>query len=187
MMNRFISSTTPLSGLSVVEYLKVGDERGYLARLFCVAELGQVGWSGPIAQINHTYTELKGTVRGMHYQRSPHTEIKLVTCLHGEIMDIVVDLRCGSPTFLKWHAELLSSQNRRALLIPKGFAHGYQTLSADVELLYCHSEPYMPQAEAGLNVSDPSLGIEWPLPITVISKRDASHPFITKTYKGVVL
>jgi dTDP-4-dehydrorhamnose 3,5-epimerase len=186
-MNRFTISDTPLPGLKIVQRLKFGDERGFLSRMFCVHDLGGVGWSEPIAQLNHTFTKLAGTVRGMHYQRLPHTETKLVSCLHGEILDVAVDLRQGSPTFLKWHAEVLSSQNCRALLIPKGFAHGYQTLADNVELLYCHSEAYSPEAETGLRPTDPRLTIEWPLPISVISCRDAGFPLITDNYKGVAV
>ena len=186
-MSRFSISKSPLSGVKVIERLQLGDERGFLSRLFCASDLDSAGWIGPIAQLNHTFTALKGTVRGMHYQRPPNAEIKLVSCLRGAILDVAIDLRQGSPTFLKWYAEVLSSQNLRALLIPKGVAHGYQSLTDNVELLYCHSETYVQEAEAGLNPMDPQLAIRWPLPITVMSSRDSGHQLINDTYEGVVI
>ena len=107
----------------------MGDARGFLSRLFCAEELRAAGWTGPIAQINHTHTARKGTVRGMHFQYPPHAEMKLVSCLRGEVWDVAVDIRAGSQTFLRWHAEILSADNGRALLIPQGFAHGFQALT----------------------------------------------------------
>ena len=147
-MNRFTVVTLPLPGLQRIERMRLGDARGFLARVFCADELARVGWQKPIAQLNHSYTAARGTVRGMHYQRPPHAEMKLVSCLRGAVWDVAVDLRRESPTFLGWHAEELSADNGRALLIPEGFAHGFQTLSDDVELLYCHSAPHAPAAEA---------------------------------------
>jgi dTDP-4-dehydrorhamnose 3,5-epimerase len=111
--------------------------------------------------------------------------MKLVSCLRGEVWDVVVDLRVGSPTFLRWHAERLSAENCNAILIPEGFAHGFQTLTDDVELLYCHSNAYVAWAEGGLNPSDPTLGIAWQLPITEMSTRDAGHAIIGADFKGV--
>ena len=128
-MNRFRIQSTPLSGLQVITRQMLGDHRGFLSRLFCADELAQAGWTKPIAQINHTYTAKKGTVRGMHFQHPPHAEMKLVSCIRGEVWDVAVDLRANSPTFLHWHAEVLSADNHKALLIPEGFAHGFQTLS----------------------------------------------------------
>ena len=129
----------------------------------------------------------QGAVRGMHFQRPPHAEMKLVTCLHGVIWDVAVDLRAGSSTFLKWHAEELSAENRRALLIPEGFAHGFQALTDNCELLYLHSAPYAREAEAGLNPGDPMLSVVWPLAIAELSSRDAQHPMLNESFAGVVL
>lgn len=182
---RFVVRDTPLRGLRVVERTVRGDERGSLSRLFCASELANAGWRAPIAQVNQTITRTRGTVRGLHFQRPPHAEMKLVSCLRGAVWDVAVDLRAGSPTFLKWHAEELSAENRRAMLIPEGFAHGLQTLSDDVELLYCHSAVHAPEAEAGLDVRDVRLAITWPLPITVLSLRDASHPAIGSDFTGL--
>jgi dTDP-4-dehydrorhamnose 3,5-epimerase len=186
-MSRFRIIDLPLPGLKRVERLIGGDVRGFLSRLFCNEELRVAGWHTPIAQVNHTLTTRKGTVRGMHFQHAPYAEIKLVNCLHGEIWDVALDLRIESPTYLCWHAERLSSSNHSALLIPAGFAHGFQALSDDVELLYCHSEPYTPGVEAGLNPLDPRLAIAWPLPVMALSAKDSSLPMINSDFQGVRL
>ena len=186
-MSRFDIAITQLAGLKVVERQRLGDSRGFLSRLFCADELAAAGWHQPIMQINHTYTSLQGTVRGMHFQYPPHAETKLVTCLRGEVWDVAVDVRAGSPTFLHWHAEQLSADNNRAMLIPEGFAHGFQTLTNEVDMLYCHSAAYAGQFEAGLNPSDPHLAIAWPLPLQGLSARDAAHPLLTPQFEGVRL
>lgn len=184
-MGRFQFDATAMSGLWSVRRTRLTDGRGFLDRLFCVAEFASAGWQGPVAQINHSYTRQRGTLRGLHFQHAPYCEDKLVSCLRGEIFDVAVDLRQGSPTLLRWHGELLSAGNGRALLIPRGFAHGFQALSEDCELLYLHSSPYVQQAEGALNAREPRLGIAWPLPITELSARDASHPFLDTNYAGI--
>lgn len=184
-MSRFELSKTPLAGLKIVTRRMMGDHRGFLARLFCMSELGAAGWDKPVVQINHSYTAGCGTVRGLHLQMPPHGEMKLVSCLRGEVWDVAVDVRQGSSTFLKWHGVRLSRENGRALLIPEGFAHGFQTLTNDVELLYCHSASYMPLAERGFNPLDPLLHISWPLEITRMSDRDQAHAMISEAFKGV--
>jgi dTDP-4-dehydrorhamnose 3,5-epimerase len=186
-MSRFTITDTPIAGLKIVERQHVGDARGFLARLFCADELATAGWHKPIAQINHTATQQQGSVRGLHFQRPPHAEMKLVSCLRGAIWDVAVDLRAGSPTFLQWHARELSADNHCALLIPEGFAHGFQTLCDDCELIYLHSTPYTPAAEAGLQARDPSLAIAWPLAFTGFSDRDAQHPLLSPQFKGLTL
>ena len=128
--------------------------------------------------MNHSITRQRGTIRGLHYQSPPHTETRLVSCIRGEIYDVAVDLRPDSPTFLRWHAELLSPENGRGLLIPEGFAHGFQTLTDDCEIIYCHSRAYAPTAEKGLRYNDPAVAIAWPLAPTVISDRDQFFPLI---------
>lgn len=184
-MNRFDIAPTPLAGLHIITRQTIGDCRGFLSRLFCSDELAAAGWSRPIAQINHTLTERLGTVRGMHFQHAPHCEAKLVTCIRGAVWDVAVDLRADSPTFLQWHGQLLSSDNRQALLIPEGFAHGFQSLSDGVEMLYCHSTPYCSHADAGMNPLDPRLAIPWPHPIAVISDKDSSRPLINEQFEGI--
>jgi|TARA_B110000444_G_C18851092_1_gene605667 dTDP-4-dehydrorhamnose 3,5-epimerase len=186
-VNRFTVSALPLSGLNKITRQALGDRRGYLSRLFCKDELRHAGWTKPIAQINHTYTQKKGVVRGMHFQYPPHEEMKLISCIRGEVWDVAVDLRKHSPTFLHWHAERLSADNLCAVVIPEGFAHGFQTLSEDCELLYSHSAPYSAESESGLNILDPLLKIEWPLSISDASERDTNLPMISSSYEGMTI
>ena len=141
----------------------------------------------PIVQINHSRTTKVGAVRGMHFQRPPHAEMKLVRCLKGRVWDVAVDLRTDSPTFLQWHAEELSATNHRALLIPEGFAHGFQALSDGVELVYLHSAAYTKESEGGLNPKDARLSIAWPLAITELSGKDAQHAELDQQFEGLML
>jgi dTDP-4-dehydrorhamnose 3,5-epimerase len=187
LVSRFTVSSLPLAGLQKITRQTLGDNRGYLSRLFCSDELRNVGWVKPIAQINHTFTQKQGVVRGMHFQRPPYAEMKLVSCIKGEVWDVAIDLRQRSPTFLQWHAEKLSADNQCALLIPEGFAHGFQTLSPECELLYLHSMPYNAEHEDALNMLDPTLNIEWPLAITEVSERDKTHPTIHSSFKGLII
>jgi dTDP-4-dehydrorhamnose 3,5-epimerase len=186
-MPRFHFVSTPLPGLQCVERLLLEDHRGYLSRLFCAEEFSAAGFAMSVAQINHTLTRSTGTVRGLHFQLSPFAEKKLVSCIRGRVFDVAVDLRAGSPTFLHWHGEILSSENRCALAIPEGFAHGFQALELDCELLYLHSAPYSPDTEQALNPCDPRLAINWPLPIVNLSERDRKHAMLTEEFKGIVL
>ena len=186
-MSRFIVTATPLPGVLQIQRQPLADARGALTRLFCSQELAAAGWHGPIAQINHTHTVQCGTVRGLHYQRPPAAEAKLVSCLRGAVWDVVVDLRAQSPTFLQWHAQELSADNHTALLIPPGCAHGFQTLQDNTELLYLHSAPYCPDYEAAVHVSEPRLAIAWPLPIANLSARDAAHALLPPEFAGIAL
>jgi dTDP-4-dehydrorhamnose 3,5-epimerase len=186
MSSRFDILPTSLSGLDVLVRKPLGDSRGYLERMFCEDELQEVFGARRVVQVNHTLTQTKGTVRGMHFQYAPYAEMKFVSCLHGSVFDVAVDLRKGSPTFLQWHAELLSSDNYKTLAIPEGFAHGFQTLTDDCEMLYLHTAKYVPGAEAGLNPQDTRLAIAWPLPIAEISSRDSAHALIADDFEGVV-
>lgn len=185
-MNRFSVADLPLAGLKLVERQVLTDCRGFLSRVFCAEELAGAGWIKPVVQINHTRTDRLGTVRGMHFQRSPGAEMKLVSCLRGEVWDVAVDVRAGSKTFLQWHAERLSVSNARAMLIPEGFAHGFQALTDDVELLYVHSAAYASGCESGLHPTDTRLSITWPLAIGELSARDARHPLINSDFEGVI-
>jgi dTDP-4-dehydrorhamnose 3,5-epimerase len=186
-MSAFSVRLTPLQGLSVVDRHRREDSRGFFSRFFCAEELAAAGYDGPIAQINHTLTRKSGAVRGMHFQYPPHAEIKLVSVLRGEVFDVAVDLRRGSPTYLRWHAQILSAENGRSVLIPKGFAHGFQTLTEDCELVYLHSHPYVPHAESGIRATDPAVGIQWPLQFTEISERDRNHALIDSAFRGIEL
>lgn len=185
MSTRFEILDTPLVGLRILQRKLIGDSRGYLERLFCSEELQALATGKHIAQINHTLTAARGTVRGMHFQPPPHAEIKFVSCLRGEVFDVAVDLRDNSPTFLHWHAEVLSASNLKTLVIPEGFAHGFQTLTDDCEMLYFHTAVYQPGAEGGLNAQDPRLAIQWPLPVAGLSPRDAMHPILDDDFTGV--
>ena len=185
MTARFDVIDTPLAGLKLLRRKRLGDHRGYLTRLFDAEELAELGWTGPIAQINETGTGERGTVRGFHYQKPPFAEAKLITCTRGRILDVAVDIRKGSPTFLQHFAAELSDENDLSFLLPEGFAHGYQALSDDVRMLYAHSAPYRIEAEAGLNVADPRLGIDWPLPIANLSARDQAFALLTDQFEGV--
>lgn len=185
MTNRFDIIDTALDGLKVLERKPIGDTRGYLERMFCVKEYGDLFAQKQIMQINHTLTEKAGTIRGMHFQIPPHSEIKIVSCLRGKVLDIAIDLRKGSPTFLQSHAEILSESNYRTLCIPEGFAHGFQTLTDNCELLYFHSAMYNGAAENGLNPLDDRLKIKWPLAVSEISDRDKNHPMINDNFKGL--
>ncbi len=176
MTSRFDFIKTKLPGAVIAQRKRNDDTRGYFSRFYCANEFRDAGYELPIAQINHSMTERRGTVRGLHFQRSPHSEVKLVSCLKGEVFDVAVDLRADSPTFLQWHAETLSEDNARSFYIPEGFAHGFQALTDECELLYLHSVTFTPQAEGGVNIMDNSLSISWPLDITTLSDRDRSFP-----------
>lgn len=187
MSRRIELYDTPLAGLKLLQRKPLGDKRGYLERLFCAEELGEVMAEKPILQINHTLTEEPYTIRGMHFQYAPHTETKLVSCLRGEVFDVAVDLRPESPTFLQWHSEILSAENFKTLAVPDGFAHGFQTLTKNCELIYLHTSSYYPQSEGALNPLDKKLAIDWPENVSCISDRDASHPMLEDGFEGVKL
>lgn len=187
MSARFDIALTPFSGLKVLKRKGIGDSRGWFERMFCIDELRDVLGERSVRQINRTLTQKKAIVRGMHFQRPPCPEMKFVSCLRGEVFDVAVDLRHGSSTFLQWHAEVLSAENRKTLIIPEGFAHGFQTLTDDCEMFYLHTATYDPAAESGLNPKDPALAIDWPLWIAEMSARDSVHPAIAKNFAGVQL
>lgn len=184
-MKHLTITDLPLNGLKCIERQNCRDARGFFSRFFCKEELFAAGWHQSIAQINLTQTYHAGTVRGLHFQTPPHAEIKLVSCIRGHVWDVAVDLRVGSETFLQWHAEYLSADNGHALLIPEGFAHGFQTLTNDVEMLYLHSIAYNAPSEGGLHPQDPMLAIAWPKQITELSPRDAQHPLLNEQFTGV--
>lgn len=177
----------PLAGLFSLQHKVHEDERGRFARLFCQGSLAAFGQPLQIRQINHSRTAQRGSVRGLHFQYPPHAETKLITCLRGAVWDVAVDLRRGSATFLHWHAERLEAGDGRSLLLPPGFAHGFQTLSEDAELLYLHSADYSPEHEGGLSPSDARLAIAWPLPVSNLSARDTAPPSLAANFQGVEL
>jgi dTDP-4-dehydrorhamnose 3,5-epimerase len=180
---RFDFRSTELDGVFVVHRKPLEDERGFFERIFCRDEFSALG-KAPV-QINHTLTRTPGTVRGMHFQLPPHSEAKLVTCLHGEVFDVAVDLRAESATFLHWYGEILSESNFKSLFVPEGFAHGFQALDRNCELLYLHSAAYCAAAERGIHPQDPRVRVRWPREITALSPRDASHPFLAQNFTGI--
>lgn len=178
---------TPIADLVVVEASPRIDARGAFARLYCEQELGAVTGLRRIVQINHSRTVAVGAVRGLHFQYPPFAEMKLVRCLKGRVWDVAVDLRKNSPTFLRWHAVELTPASARMLVIPEGFAHGFQVMEPDSELLYLHTAFYTPIAEGGLRYDDVQLAISWPLGVTNVSERDACHPLIDSGFQGISL
>lgn len=171
---------TELTDARVVELELRGDDRGFFARTMCRDEFDRHGMATEFVQQNTSFSAYKGTLRGLHYQEPPFAEAKLIRCIRGAIVDVIVDLRVHSPTYLKHQAFELNDNNRRQLYAPPGFAHGFQTLTDSVEVSYLVSAPYTPAAERGLRYSDSQLGIKWPLPVTVISDKDASWPLISE-------
>lgn len=184
-MSRFDFIDTPIHNLKIVQRTKIEDRRGFFSRFYCSKEFLKAGVEKPVVQINQSFTAEAGCVRGFHFQFPPHAETKIVSCIKGEVFDVAVDLRVGSPTFLHWHGEILSSCNHKSLIVPEGFAHAFQTLTEDCELIYLSTSPYAQEFESALNVKDPKLAVDWPLPISTLSERDANHSFITSDFIGV--
>jgi dTDP-4-dehydrorhamnose 3,5-epimerase len=180
-----IFTPTPLAGCYTIGLTPYSDHRGWFARTFCKKEFEQIGHQAEWVQMNHSFTAQQGALRGLHYQVPPHGEIKLVRCIAGAVFDVVVDIRKGSPTFLQWFGTELTAQNKQMLYIPQGFAHGFQTLAPNSELIYHHSAFYTTGAEGGLYYQDAALNIAWPLPVTDISDRDRNHPILDTHFKGI--
>ena len=170
---------TTLCDAWLIELEPVVDIRGYLARTFCVDEFAARGLETNFVQHSVSFSAGKGTIRGMHYQRKPHGEVKLVRCIKGSVWDVIIDIRPGSPTYRRWQSFELSSANKNQLYVPKGFAHGFQTLRDAVEINYLISEPYSPQSSYGIRHDDPAFAIHWPLPVTEISSKDLQWPDFT--------
>jgi dTDP-4-dehydrorhamnose 3,5-epimerase len=167
---------TPLSGAFIIDIVPIDDERGFFSRTWSADEFEKRGLDTTLVQCNVAWNRVKGTLRGMHFQRAPYEEVKIVRCTRGALLDVIVDLRQGSPTFCRWTAVELNAESRRMLYIPKGFAHGYLTLTDDVEAYYHVSSPYVPESAGGVGWDDPAFGIEWPFTPSVISSRDRAWP-----------
>jgi dTDP-4-dehydrorhamnose 3,5-epimerase len=176
-----------IEGLALVETSAFRDHRGEFARFFCEKDLYKQIGDRHIVQINRSLTRAAGAVRGLHFQFPPHAEMKLVRCTRGRVYDVAVDLRSNSPTFLKWFGCELSADNTMMLVVPEGFAHGFQVIEPDSELIYLTTAAYEPNAEGGLAPEDPAIGIRWPLPISDLSERDRKHPPLGSGFKGVTL
>ncbi|MDR2408912.1 MAG: dTDP-4-dehydrorhamnose 3,5-epimerase [Bacteroidales bacterium] len=182
-----IITDTKIDGVKVIQSEPFRDERGFFNRIFCREELSAIRPNMIIEQINHSMTALKGTVRGMHFQYPPHAEMKIVRCVKGSIFDVAVDLRKDSPTFLQWYGEILSSDNMKALVVPEGCAHGFQSLEDMIEMIYLHTKAYCKEAECTLCYDDPKIAVQWSLPVEHVSEKDASSSFILNNYKGILL
>ena len=183
----FYFHPTGLEGAYVVEPIVRGDERGWFFRTYAAEAFAAAGLNTDWVQMNHSFTQENGTIRGMHFQHPPYSEVKLVRCITGAVYDVMVDIRQGSPTFLQWFSIELSAANKKALYIPQGFAHGFQTLTTDCELVYMHSAAYQPAHEGGLLYDEEALGIKWPSSSCTLSERDMNHPPLTKTFLGIKL
>jgi dTDP-4-dehydrorhamnose 3,5-epimerase len=169
---------TPLSGPVLLELERREDVRGFFARTFCTAEFANHGLPVHFPQHNLSHNHKSGTLRGLHFQGHPHEETKVVRCIAGAAYDVIVDLRSGSPTRGQWYGVELSAANGRAIFVPVGFAHGFQTLCDGTDLLYLMGSAYVPDAATGIRWNDPALAIDWPLPVSAITERDAAFPLL---------
>ena len=176
---------TPLQDAFIIEPEPLFDNRGMFSRVFCQHELQNILRGKNVVQINHSLTRQKGAIRGMHFQHSPKAEIKMVKYLRGSVFDVIIDLRRNSPTLLQWHGETLTAENMKMMYIPEGFAHGFQTLEENCELLYFHTEFYSPEYEGGVRYNDPKIGINWPLEVTELSVKDKKYPLLTQDFRGI--
>lgn len=175
---------TKLEGAYTIELDRLGDDRGFFARLFCSKEFADAGLIDSFVQINNSLTRDKGTLRGMHYQLPPSAEVKVVRCIQGALFDIILDLRPDSPTFCQWFGDTLSAENRRMMYVPKGFAHGFITLEENTEAFYLAGAPYAAEQERGIRYNDPKFNIKWPLEPVVISEKDKNWPDFDPKYHG---
>jgi dTDP-4-dehydrorhamnose 3,5-epimerase len=180
-------SETSLKGSFIIEPAVHADHRGWFMRTYCENAFAAIGHEMKWLQMNHSFTIKKGTCRGLHYQLPPFSEIKLIRCVAGAVLDVLVDLRKDSPGFLQWTSVELSAANKKMIYIPAGFAHGFQSLTDHVELIYLHSAFYTPAAEGGIKYDDKRLSIQWPLPVTEISERDQQHPILDEQFRGIEL
>jgi dTDP-4-dehydrorhamnose 3,5-epimerase len=179
-----IFEETKLKGAYIISLQLLTDNRGGFARTFCKNEFEQIGHKKEFVQLNHSYNTHKGTIRGMHFQLPPYQEIKLIRCIKGSVLDVIVDLRLDSPTFLQHVSVELSAENKKMIYVPENFAHGFQILEDNCELIYHHTEFYTPQADSGIRFDDPALAINWPLPPVMVSDKDKNYKLIDNNFKG---
>jgi dTDP-4-dehydrorhamnose 3,5-epimerase len=174
-----VFSETAIAGAYIVDLEPGSDARGFFARVWSEEELAARGLITSISQMNISFSIRRGTVRGLHYQTAPHQEVKFVRCTRGAVFDVLVDLRPDSPSYLRWAGYELTQDNRRAMYVPKGCAHGYLTLCDDAEVTYSASAPYTPLAERGIRYDDDAIGIRWPLEVSVVSDKDRAWPDVS--------
>jgi dTDP-4-dehydrorhamnose 3,5-epimerase len=176
---------TKIKDLYIAKLESKNDSRGFFTRSYCKKELEKTGIIKSIKQANHSMTSKVGSIRGMHYQNPPYAENKIIRCIAGEIFDVVIDLRKNSETFLQWHGEYLKSNDFKMMIVPEGFAHGFQVIKENSEIIYLSTESYNPKAESGILFNDKSINIKWPLKVTDISKRDMKFNAISKNFRGI--
>jgi len=184
-MGKLTILPTPLAGAVVVETNSFQDERGSFSRFFCSEELSCYWGNRSLVNINFSSNVSKGTLRGIHTQRAPAAEMKMIRCIRGCLFDVIVDLRAGSPTFLQWFGVELSASNQRMLIVPEGCGHGFQTLDDSTDALYLTTARYQSEAEMGIHYADPCVGISWPLPVSSISDKDRLSPFLPSNFAGL--
>ena len=181
-----IFTPTKLQGAYILEVKKIEDERGFFGRSWCKRELEAQGLNADVVQANVSYNKVKGTLRGMHFQKAPHQETKLVRCTRGAIYDVIIDLRPDSPTYKQWIGVELTESNYRMLFVPEDFAHGFITLEDNTEVTYQVTQYYTPGAEGGIRWNDPAFNIEWPIEPVVVSGKDQAHSDFAETLLKVV-
>ncbi|MCM2678950.1 dTDP-4-dehydrorhamnose 3,5-epimerase family protein [Echinimonas agarilytica] len=187
MQQDFSVETLPLKGAFRVRHKVFSDHRGMFKRLSCHQSLLDSGVDAQPRQVNASLTPKKGTIRGMHFQHEPATETKIVCAMSGSLFDVLIDLRPDSDTYLQWYGEQLSGESHSSLIVPPGFAHGFQTTSDNVLMMYLNSTDYAPDLESGIHPLDPSIAVAWPLPVTELSAKDSEHSFIDSTFNGISL
>lgn len=184
-MNRFIIEKTKIDGLNILTTKPISDHRGFFQRVFCQQEFAEIGLDKNIVNVNNSLTKKAGSIRGLHYQTQPFAEIKIVKCIKGSILDVAVDIRKDSPTFLQYVAVELTDQNNKMLYIPEGFAHGFQSLTDNAEIVYFVTNYYSKEHDSGLNPLDPKISIRWAMDCTDISDKDKSSSFIDNSFIGI--
>lgn len=182
-----IFNPTPLSGSFTIDVQPFQDNRGFFTRTFCEREFREHKLVEHFVQANHSGTHGKGVIRGLHFQRAPYCEVKLVKCVQGAIFDVIVDVRAGSATFLQWFGAELTSENKRMMYVPAGFAHGFQSLTEYSEITYMVSNFYKKESEGGIRYDDPAVKVDWPLPVGLVSDKDLAIPIIDKLFEAVIL
>jgi dTDP-4-dehydrorhamnose 3,5-epimerase len=178
-----IFTETKLKGAFVIEIKQLTDDRGFFGRSWCKREMDEHGLNGNVVQANTSFSKLKGTIRGFHFQEHPNEETKLIRCTKGAIYDVFIDLRKDSPTYMQWCGVELTEDNYKMVYIPENFAHAFLTLKDNTEVYYLVTNYFTPQAEGGIRYDDPSFNIPWPVPVMVVSDKDKSHPNFTPNLK----